>query len=373
MVTPSRGTGRAVDTGAGLESSFPTHGWDLPGTSARPPSSGTGRIPWPASLGPRALQGFGLSPREARLYLALVTQGPIGARRATEGSGLHRATAYRVLSRLLARGLVRAERRWPREYSPIPLRVLVERHVSFLRDEIELRHWLLRAFPAAPDPAIGSLWVSRPDRLRCPPPDNADRVGSIPMGVTAIGSVSDSPLLDQLQGARRGVDALIRPLMIPSGLRSKIAASLARTAARGLPVRVVLDYLAADRRFAALFRRERSPRVSNLEVRHFTPLGGHFYVIDGRAAVRFPILTGSTRDPDFGFVSEDRDFVGAQVTRFEAVWDDAVARRLARVLPDPEGPVATPVSEEPPRAYRPTVGEVRTMPAGGAMGRAQFR
>jgi len=372
MVIPSRATGRALDPRLGVGPDLSSHGWDAPRSGTPSAASGVGRIPWPASLGPRALQSFGLSPREARLYLALLTQGPSGARGATSGSGLHRATAYRVLARLLARGLVTAERRWPRAYYPLPLRVLVERDAAFLRDEVELRQWLLRAFPSVPEPRMDGRIV-RPDHLNGPPVEDPDRAAAASTGLTAIGSVSDSPLLHQLLGARRGVDAFIRPLMIPSGLRSKVAASLARTASRGLPVRVVLDYLAADRRFASLFRRERSPQVSNLEVRHFTPLGGHLYIIDGRTAVRFPVLTRLPREPDIGFVSEDPDFARSQVARFEAVWEAAVARSGSRILPDFEAAVAAPLPGNRSEVSRQGIGEARTIPLGGAIGRAHLR
>jgi hypothetical protein len=269
--------------------------------------------------------------------------------------------------------LVRAEPRWPREYAALALRVLVERNVAFLRDEIDLRHWFLRAFPAAPEPGAGARFGIRTDRIHDSRLEDPQRSPMLPMRVTVIGSPADSPLLDQLQGARRGVDALIRPLMIPLGLRSKVAATLARIEARGVPVRIVLDYLPADCRFASFFRGERSPHSSNLEIRHFTPLGGHSYIVDGRVAVRFPLQVGPAKDPNFGFVSEDPDFVRAQSARFEAVWDDAVPRRRARVSSEFAPPVATPPPDAASRTARLGLGEVRTVPLGGAVGRAATR
>ncbi len=193
------------------------------------------------------------------------------------------------------------------------------------------------------------------------------------MRVTAIGSPANSPLLDQLHGARRGVDALIRPLMIRASVRSKVAASLARTAARGVPVRIVLDHLHADARFAGSFRPERPPRFSSLEVRHFTPLGGHCYIIDGRTALRFPVLTRSPQDPDFGVASEDPDFVRAQIARFEALWESAVPRSGAESPPDiGASPSALPVHARP-RTTAMGVGEVRAISFGGPVGRANSR
>lgn len=373
MVTPSRGTGQTLNGGAGLGADLVSHSWEPAGAR---PGIPVARARPVATLSPRTargLQGLGLSLREAKVYLALLSLGPSGARRTTEGSGLHRATAYRILSRLVARGLVTADRRWPREYHPLPLRILVVRNVTFLRDEIELRHWLLRAVPAGSEPGSSDRLEPRSDRFHSSYTGDSDRSAVTPLGLTAIGSVADSPLLEQLQGARRSMDGLIRPLMIPASLRSKVAISLQRAAARGIHVRVVLDYLAADLRFAGTLLRDRSGRVANLEVRHFTPLGGHLYVLDGQRAVRFPTLTGSSKEPDFGFVSGDPDFVRAQVARFDAVWDDAVARRGARLPAEFDSLAPAPLAEGIAQASRPGVGVVRPMPVGGLTGRVGSR
>ena len=176
-----------------------------------------------------------------------------------------------------------------------------------------------------------------------------------------------------MQGARRALDGLVRPLTIPATLRSKVAVALQRAAARGTHVRIVLDYMAADLRFAGMLLRDRPGRVANLEVRHFTPLGGHLYVLDGQMAVRFPTLTGSCKEPDFGFLAGDPEFVRAQVARFEAVWDDGVARRGARLPPEFDPPLPAPLVDAIPRASRPGVGVVRPMPVGGLAGRVGSR
>jgi hypothetical protein len=373
MVTPQNGTDRVIGSNGRVASGLTGLGWDTPGPSDRSWPPTVGQTAWPPTRTPGALQGFGLSAREARVYLTLITRGPLGARRATEYSGLHRATAYRVLSQLLNRGLVRVERRWPREYHPVPLRVLVERNVAFLRDEIELRHWLLRAFPPAPEPGAAGRTPSRVDHARGTGFGDSERATELPMGVTSIGSVAESPLFERLQAARRGVDALIRPLTIPAGLRSKIAGSLGRTAARGQPVRVVLDYLAADSRFAALLRRARSPPAAGLEIRHYTPLGGHCYIVDGKTALRFPVPSGGWKDLDFGFVSENVDFVRTQQARFEAIWDDAVPRRGTRISSEIAHTSGASLTDRFPRTARPGAGDIQPVPAGGPAGRVGSR
>ena len=323
----------------------------------------------PTPLGARVLRGFGLSGREAKLYLALLEAGPSSGRRSSETSGLHRATTYRAISRLAARGLVRAERTWPREYRALPVRVVVERGIAFLRDEIELRQWLLRALPLRQD-AASDVPGEFSWRHFAHPPSKSPPPPTVPsVRVTAIGTGSESPLLAELRGARRAVDALIRPLRIPSALRSRVASSLARTAMRGLPVRVALDHLTADRAFAAALERERSPHGSDVEIRHFTPLDGHLYIIDQRRAIRFPMLSSSPRGPDFGLVTEDIEFVRAQTTRFDWVWKEAVARGTLAL--------GVPWRAIPPRAVthvtHPTVSGLGASPLGNAVGKVPFR
>ncbi len=332
-VIPLRGTGRVEDPGLSAPRELDPRRRRLGGLSPpvtdpradRAPES----LPTVDPVGPRALRGFGLSSREAKLYLTLIVQGPQDARRVTEGSGLHRATGYRILARLLARGLARSDRRWPREYSAVPLRVLVERNVMFLRDEIELRHWLVQTFPGGHDLPSGGLPAAGADDGRRGPPDPANAARASATRLTAMGTPSDSILLTELEGARNEVVALVRPRMISPDLRGRVAASLVRIATEGHHVRLVLDYLTADRRFASQLRREASLRGPSFELRHFTPLGAHLYVIDGRVAVRFPALAGGSREAGFGFVTRDPYFVRAQIARFEAVWVDAVARRAA--------------------------------------------
>lgn len=334
MVTPFRGSGGTSRAHEGPDPGFPARGESVRESRLHRPTSAGARGLTSVAFGPRALEGFGLSPREARLYLTLATRGPLSGRQATESSGLRRATVYRAISRLLARGLVRAETGWPRHYTPLPLRTLVERQVAFLRDEIELRYWQLSAFAErepsfSVPPRPGHSGPSYLTALRDPELFAAEGIG-----LTVLGAGADSPLLEVLAAAQRGIDALVRPLQIPARLRPKIAAGLARAAARGYPVRVILDYQTADRRFAVGLRRELTSNASNLEVRQFTPLGGHLYVVDQHTVLRFPVLSSSIKDPDSGIIATDPGFVRNQQARFEAIWEGAVSPS-AVILPGP--------------------------------------
>jgi hypothetical protein len=61
-----------------------------------------------------------------------------------------------------------------------------------------------------------------------------------------------------------------------------------------------------------------------MEVRHYSPLVGHFYVLDSGKALRFSALGGMSRAPDVGILSSDPEYVRDQIARFEALWVEGV-------------------------------------------------
>ncbi len=356
MVSPPRAAGRSSIPSPMLSFPLSRHVPNVTPANGGP-ANGTERPSRPYSVGSRALRGFGLSAREARMYLALIEAGPSSAREATGASGLQRATAYRVLGRLIARGLVSAESGWPQRFSAMPLRTLIERNISFLRDEIELSHWLVPALPAAPEGAVPTGGNGFPVPFRNGGMPERRDPAATGTSLTVLSGSSEPRLLRELRDARQSVDAVIRPLDIPSSLRPQVAVGLSRAAARGVPVRVLLDYRAADRRLASTLRRLR--QNTNLEVRHYTPLGGHFYVLDGHEAIRFSPLQSATSDPGCAIVSNDLDFVRSQTLRFEGLWGDAMLPISPRSLLRDHGsePRATgahagafpkPIPREPP-------------------------
>ncbi|MCI4370782.1 MAG: hypothetical protein L3J81_05595, partial [Thermoplasmata archaeon] len=70
---------------------------------------------------------FGLTDREARLYLALLRKGRASARELAHEAGLDRVLGYRMLDALRARGVVEATAERPRRYAAVPPRALFER------------------------------------------------------------------------------------------------------------------------------------------------------------------------------------------------------------------------------------------------------
>jgi sugar-specific transcriptional regulator TrmB len=87
-----------------------------------------------------SLGRFGLAPREAAVYLALLRQGRATASELARASGVDRVLGYRILEAMRSQGLVEMTAERPRRYSPVAPatwfeRVLRERRGSLAQDE----------------------------------------------------------------------------------------------------------------------------------------------------------------------------------------------------------------------------------------------
>ncbi len=231
------------------------------------------------------LLSFGFSEREARLYLVLLRSGSLGAREAAEAAGLHRATAYRALLRLLMRGVIVGDGRTPQRFQAVGIDLLIARVGAFLREEEELNDLAAQAAKAALLPLEG-----RGETLRLPhAPQLLARPASGPHAA-----------LVHLAAARRTVDVMVRPLAAPPPYRAALVQTISKLVRSGVFVRLVLDATVADRRIKDRLAREGITGSPALQVRHFTPLGSHSYIVDGARSIRFPILGILTRTADVG-------------------------------------------------------------------------
>lgn len=276
-------------------------------------------VPWvqpplesyrPPSPHSRRLQGlalFGITAREAQLYLALVAHGPLRAHDATIAAGLQRATGYRIILRLLQRGLISSSGSWPQLFHALPLGTVHGRMQTFFTDEEELRHQLTSCYGnLSEDPLVQS--TERP-----------------PVQIVSSRGSGSSMILQEIANTRHQIDLMIRVRSVPSRFRNDVARALARAVAQGVRVRMLTDASSADGRFLAhVYRDFDSASCQLLEVRHYSPLVGHFYVLDSGKTLRFSALGGFARAPDVGILSSDPEYVRNQLTRFEALWVEGV-------------------------------------------------
>jgi hypothetical protein len=260
----------------------------------------------------RVLLSLGFSEREARLYLVLLRAGPMEAREAAGSASLHRATAYRALLRLLMRGVIVGDGRTPQRFQAVGIDIIVARVGAFLREEEELNTLAVQAAKASLVPLENGRGAD-PARLAHGP----EFLARPPSGA--------HPALVKVAGARRTLDVMFRPLAAPPSYRAALVQTIARLIRGGVYVRLVLDATVADRRMMERLAREGVAGSPALQVRHFTPLGAHSYVVDGARTLRFPILGILTRTGDVAILSDDPERVSTEVGRFEAVWSRATS------------------------------------------------
>ncbi|MCI4365233.1 MAG: helix-turn-helix domain-containing protein [Thermoplasmata archaeon] len=293
-----------MDRSSSLPRSHP-HSWSPP---AAPETHSTEEPRSPPSL-VQGLRLIGMPAREARLYLALV-RGPLGVREAAEVAGLHRATAYRVLLRLLDRGMVVGNGRSPQRFHAVAPDVLLHRLQGLFQDESEVAALLAEVYGRW----VGASLSGGPS-LEGPTHER-------PRILSAEGR-APHPALTELGEARQSVDVLVRPLSMSLSHRTGLARLLGRLARQGVRVRVVTDATPADYRFATTMAREAGDRSTPPQVRHYTPVAGHFYTIDARRVIRLPTLGVFGRTPHVAVVIEDPPRVRTQLARFEALWSEA--------------------------------------------------
>jgi hypothetical protein len=322
------------------------------GATSRPPDMAPGGIadrstspaPLPTSVGPngepetadeltRGLTHLGLTVHEAQMYRAVVRNGPVTARSAIVASQLDRATGYRILARLAARGLVVPTGRRPHRFVGLDVGRLLDRGTVFLRDEIDL-HRVVRSLYLAENPTrpLGpedGEPVLRP--LPPPRPVSTGRTHLIPKDAEFA-----TQLLHRIASARQEIQALARPGVLPENSRGDVAKALIRAGERGVRVQLVVDYRTTDLEFLARLLPAVTQSGQRPEVRIWTPQFARLWVIDRKVAVRgFGALAYPRPGGGPLVESEDEEFVRQNAIRFESVWREATPISLdSRELAD---------------------------------------
>lgn len=249
------------------------------------------------------------------MYLAFLA-APRTAREAAEIAGLHRATGYRVLLRLLDRGLISSDGRSPRRFQAVDPSTLFRRLESFYHDETELPSCFAEAFEGDSHARLSGLSTLAGLAAEAP-------------RILAPEGESVHPAILELSHAKRAVAAVVRPLSAPIGYRNALARTLGRLARNGVHIRLITDAMPADYRFCRAVFREAGGTAPKIQVRHYSPVASQLYSIDRRTVVRIPTLGASNRAPPVGVVISDRGRVQILVSRFESLWTEAAAASWA--------------------------------------------
>lgn len=248
-----------------------------------------------------ALRMLGLSAREARLLLVLVPR-PLPAREASSEAGLHRATGYRILRRLVDRGMVLADGNRPEGFRSVPPSTLFRRLELFYQDEAEIPGLLGQAFFSAAD-RLGPGAASSPPAL-----------GPVVQSAQAT--------LRELSEAKQSLTAVVQPLATPAFFRNALTRALGELARKGVQVRLITDATPADARFRQAASRSPAEVPGALHVRHLSPLFGQFFAVDRQRVIRLPSV-GSSRRAPIGILLRDPSHVRHYAMRFEGLWTEA--------------------------------------------------
>jgi sugar-specific transcriptional regulator TrmB len=277
------------------------------------------------------------------MYRAVVRNGPVTARSAIVASQLDRATGYRILARLAARGLVVPTGRRPHRFVGLDVGRLLDRGTVFLRDEVDL-HRVVRSIYLAETPNRPLQAEEGEPVLRAPPrPPSMSRTHLIPKDEEFA-----TQLLNRISSARQEILALARPGVLPENARVDVAKAITRAGERGVRVQLVVDYRTTDLEFLARLLPAVAGTGLRPEVRIWTPQFARLWVIDRKVAVRgFGALSYPRPGGGPLVESEDEEFVRQNTIRFESVWREATPMALdARELAD----FGRDIAATPPRA-----------------------
>jgi sugar-specific transcriptional regulator TrmB len=282
---------------------------------------------------------LGLTVHEALIFQSLIEHGPSTARAAIQRSGLDRATGYRVLWRLRARGLVRSSGSRPQRFVGLDATKLLDRVTSFWQDQIEL-HQLLRGlyeglnqdalhWDPSPKAPIGRVLTQGPTSPLANPRivRGHDRVGQ--------------KMAELVDAAKEEVALLLRPALIPEPHRSELRSALAGALRRRIRIRLVVDCQPLECDFLSGLLSEYPDADRGLEMRSFAPQLSQLLLVDGRTSLRClhsALPTASVSN--VGLASEDAHFVRTQSIRFHATWREGVP--LGEALRSADGVIIAP-------------------------------
>jgi sugar-specific transcriptional regulator TrmB len=311
--------------------------------------------PGDAELYVQSLRHIGFTDHEARMYYALAARGPSTATQAIQNSQLDRATGYRMLSRLRARGLVTVKGFRPQRFVALEPPRLFDRVLDLVRDDLELRRVVrevsIRAMtgpreangngnggpvasPVVPTVSVATEFSVTPTVPTIPP--------RVPQCRLLPGPETIGPELLSLIGtAKKEVCALVHPRTLTPNLRKDLAQSFVAALKRGVVVRMVFDYRPAELEFLTAILREYPGAMNSLVARFYAPQWSRLMLGDQRIALRCLSPPGyADLDPDLGIVSEDPALVRSQVSRFENVWRASIP--IEQALASSRGSVMTP-------------------------------
>jgi sugar-specific transcriptional regulator TrmB len=253
-----------------------------------------------------AMGRFGFAEREAKLYLLLLRRGRATARDLTRDSQIDRVLAYRTLDAMRSRGLVQTTAERPRRYVAIPPRVLFERSLFERRRGLE------------EDVALARELSERLPELT----ESVTQGG--PRFQLITGAAAIYPYLrEMLRRAQHEALVMITPKALRESAGFGLYEELPRLLKSGGKFRLLVE---PDPRIVALIRRfeAASRRFPNSVVRAIAPQRARLTIIDQHEALVFLVPEAdSTATDQIAVWTDTKDFVGAELAYFRAIWEHA--------------------------------------------------
>ena len=258
-----------------------------------------------------AVGQFGLSEREARLYLALLRKGRATARDLAETAGIDRVLGYRMLDALRIRGVVEVTAERPRRYAPVPPRALFERH---LRE---------REAGLARDAALATSLAEELPRLVRDAGDSAPRF-QVLQGTPAIFAY----LREMLRRAQEEVLAMVTHRSLRGSVDYGLPVELPRLLRGGGRFRLIVE---SDPRIGGLVRRFQrvARRYPLAELRQLSPQPTRLTIVDRTEAMLFLVPEGRHGQvEELAVWTNTPAFVVGQLHYFNVLWDGAGSATL---------------------------------------------
>ncbi|HZY69648.1 MAG TPA: helix-turn-helix domain-containing protein [Thermoplasmata archaeon] len=260
-----------------------------------------------------ALGRFGLSEREAALYLVALRRGAATARELTGDARVERVLGYRLLDGMRARGLVLITAERPRRYTPLAPRLLLERNLHERRLRLGEDEKLSHRIAEELDGAAVTL-TSAAARYQI--------VG---------GSRRAYDTLREMVGrAATSLDVMLTFRGLRESLDHGLGASVSPFVRKGGRVRLLLE---SDPRLPVALARFRRTvrRYPHVEIREVTPQPSRLTVVDRSEALLFvvPDLRDATTE-QVALWTDHPAFVSGQSLVFERAWKSARAAPVKR-------------------------------------------
>ncbi|MCI4331196.1 MAG: hypothetical protein L3K19_05045 [Thermoplasmata archaeon] len=259
----------------------------------------------------RSVTRFGLTEREATMYLTLLRRGRATARELAREAQIDRVLGYRMLDALRARGIVEVTAQRPRRYAAAPPKAMFERTLRERRGALEQDESLAREL-AESLPALANQANSQAPRFQ-----------------VLSGAQT---LYDYLREMMGRAEADLSVMVTQRGLRESFGVGLHNWLPRFLNTggrfRLVVE---SDPRIRPLLKRFEpvARRFPSAQVRQRWPQPTRLTIIDEAEALLFLVPEArSGQIEETAVWTDNSDFVRGQLGFFDSVWAGAGSMSL---------------------------------------------